>query len=69
MSDFNSPYSVEGLKVLFNMLYWSMLFVSTLFKALDIEHRSYIFVLLCDDMKYLLQEDIESYLLENDSNF
>lgn len=44
-------------------------FLFPLSKALDIAHRKYIFVLLCDDCQHFLQENIEMYLFENDSNF
>lgn len=39
MSDINLIYTVKGLKLLFDQLLWSMLFVSFLFKALDIEYE------------------------------
>lgn len=39
MSDINLIYTVKGLKLLFDQLHWSMLFVSFLFKALDIEYE------------------------------
>lgn len=58
MSGIHSLHSAEGLQLLFNMLCWSVHFVSVLLKVLDI-----------DGSQHFLKEHNEMYLLENESNF